>query len=150
MPRLYSKKFLLLSAWWRINWIYFLLLGLVLAFNNARVNAQAVWESSSPTSNQGDDSSNSPTFTRPASTAAGDLLVVAIFDEKGSGVTWTPPTGWQLIRTTNNSGNFGVKTFLKLQLRANLILMFFHLPPQGYFLDQSVGLQMLIPSIPSG
>lgn len=114
MPRLYSKKFLLLSAWWRINWIYFLLLGLVLAFNNAQLNAQAVWESSSPTSNQGDDSGNSPTFTRPASTAAGDLLVVAIFDEKGSGVTWTPPTGWQLIRTTNNSGNFGVKTFFKI------------------------------------
>ena len=93
--------------------------GVVLVFSLFLVSiqlsfGQVVWQSSSSTSNSGATSSNSPTFGRPANTAAGDLLVVAIFDEKGSGVNWTPPTGWQLILSTDNSTNFGLKTFFKI------------------------------------
>lgn len=111
MPRLYSKKFLLLSAWWRINWIYFLLLGLVLAFNNAQLNAQAVWQSSATAVGSG---TGSGSVTRPTGTTTGDLLIAGIMFESGTGATLSIPTGWTLIRRTDQSSNVGMATYFRI------------------------------------
>lgn len=78
------------------------------------VQAQQVWQSSSSSTTNGNITTNNPTFAVPSGTASGDLLVVAIFDGNGSAVTYTPPAGWQLIRTTNQSNSFGLKTYYKI------------------------------------
>ena len=75
---------------------------------------QVTWISSSTSSNSGATSSNNPTFAVPAGTSQGNLLVVAIFTEKGTGVTYTLPSGWTQIRATNDGANFGLQTFYKV------------------------------------
>jgi hypothetical protein len=75
---------------------------------------QVTWVSSSSSSNSGTNSSNNPTFAVPAGTSQGNLLVVAIFTEKGSVVTYLLPSGWTQIRATNDESNFGLQTFYKV------------------------------------
>jgi RHS repeat-associated protein len=57
--------------------------------------------------------SGSATVNKPTGTVAGDLLVVGLAFEKGSDVTITPPSGWTLIRRTNQSSNVGYATYRK-------------------------------------
>jgi RHS repeat-associated protein len=59
-------------------------------------------------------SSGTATVTKPTGTVQGDLLVVGLAFEKGSDVTVTPPSGWTLIRRTNQSSNVGYATYRKL------------------------------------
>lgn len=111
MFRLYSQKSHLLSALGRINWIYFLLLGLVLVFNIVKVNAQAVWENSSTAVGSGTSTGG---VNRPTGTIAGDLLIAGLMFESGSGATLTVPAGWTLIRRTNQSSNVGMATYFRI------------------------------------
>jgi RHS repeat-associated protein len=54
------------------------------------------------------------TVGKPTGTVAGDLLVVGLAFEKGSDVAITPPSGWTLIRRTNQSSNVGHATYRKV------------------------------------
>jgi RHS repeat-associated protein len=54
------------------------------------------------------------TVSKPTGTVSGDLLVVGLAFEKGSDVTLTPPSGWTLIRRTNQSSNVGNATYRKI------------------------------------
>ncbi len=54
------------------------------------------------------------TVPKPAGTAGGDLLVVGLMIEKGSDETVTPPSGWTLIRRTNNITQIGMATYFKI------------------------------------
>ncbi|MCF8238667.1 MAG: T9SS type A sorting domain-containing protein [Saprospiraceae bacterium] len=74
------------------------------------LQAQPVYRSSS--SNVGITSS--ATVSLPVGTEPGDLLVSGLMIEKGSTSTVTPPTGWFLIRRTNNSTNIGMATYYKV------------------------------------
>jgi RHS repeat-associated protein len=58
-------------------------------------------------------SSASATVNRPTGTVQGDLLVVGIAFEKGSAVAITPPSGWTLIRRTDQSSDVGYATYRK-------------------------------------
>jgi len=49
----------------------------------------------------------------PAGTEAGDLLVVGIMFEKGSGTSLTIPNGWNVIQTRNQSNSVGMTTLYK-------------------------------------
>jgi MSHA biogenesis protein MshQ len=71
--------------------------------------AQPVWQSSQTAVGTGN-----ATVTKPASTASGDLLIVGLMVEKGSGETITAPAGWNLIRRTNESTNVGMATYYKV------------------------------------
>jgi hypothetical protein len=53
-------------------------------------------------------------INRPSSTSAGHLLLAGISVAGGSNVTITPPSGWTLVRRTNNSTSVGVATYRKI------------------------------------
>jgi RHS repeat-associated protein len=57
--------------------------------------------------------SGTATVSKPTGTVAGDLLVVGLAFEKGSDVALTPPSGWTLIRRTDQSSNVGYATYRK-------------------------------------
>jgi RHS repeat-associated protein len=57
--------------------------------------------------------SNTATVAKPAGTVAGDLLIVGIGFEKGTDAAITPPSGWTLIRRTNQSSDVGYATYRK-------------------------------------
>lgn len=58
--------------------------------------------------------SSSPKVNKPAGTTAGDLLVVGLMFEKGSGTTPTPPSGWTLVRRDNKLNYVGMATYYKV------------------------------------
>src|SRR5688500_18185569 len=51
---------------------------------------------------------------KPAGTAPADLLVACIALEKGSDAEITGPSGWTLIRRTDNSTDSGLATYFKI------------------------------------
>ncbi len=51
------------------------------------------------------------TISKPASTAAGDILIATIAAHGGSDDTITPPSGWTLILRTNNGTNNALATY---------------------------------------
>jgi hypothetical protein len=53
-------------------------------------------------------------INKPTSTASGNLLVAGISYSGGSNTTITPPTGWNLIRRTDNSTNIGMASYYKV------------------------------------
>jgi RHS repeat-associated protein len=59
-------------------------------------------------------SSGSAAVSKPTGTLAGDLLVVGLAFEKGSDVAIQAPSGWTLIRRTNQSSNVGYASYRKL------------------------------------
>jgi hypothetical protein len=60
------------------------------------------------------NTSNPAIINRPANTVAGDLLVVGLMFEKGQSPSVTPPSGWQLIRRTNQLNQVAMVTFYKI------------------------------------
>jgi|GEM_PF-554750 len=55
------------------------------------------------------------TVAKPSGTVAGDLLVAVVDFEKGANVTtFTPPSGWTLIRRDNQSTYIGMATFYRI------------------------------------
>ena len=58
-------------------------------------------------------SNNQLLLPNPAQTANGDFLLATIVVNDGSSTTITPPTGWTLIRRTNDSTNVGIATYWK-------------------------------------
>jgi hypothetical protein len=52
-------------------------------------------------------------INNPTKTAAGDFLVAGITVNGGTGVTITPPSGWTLIRRTDNGTNVGMASYYK-------------------------------------
>jgi hypothetical protein len=58
--------------------------------------------------------SSSPKVNKPAGTTAGDLLIVGLMFEKGTGTTPTPPSGWTLIRRENKYNYVGMATYYKV------------------------------------
>ena len=62
----------------------------------------------------GSGSSSPPVINKPAGTTSGDLLIVGLMFEKGSGTTPTAPSGWTLIRRTNQTNNVGMATYYKV------------------------------------
>jgi len=73
--------------------------------------AQPQWVSSFTAVGEG----NSASISMPNGTTAGDLLVVGLTFEKGTGVTsLNPPSGWTLIRRTNQGSDVGMATFSKV------------------------------------
>ena len=59
-------------------------------------------------------SSDTATVNKPSGTVDGDLLVVGLMLEGGSNTGVTPPSGWTLIRRTDNSTNSGMATYRKV------------------------------------
>lgn len=59
-------------------------------------------------------SSSSASIDKPSGVSADDMLVVGLTFEKGSDEDLTPPTGWTLIRRTDNSSNSGLATYYKI------------------------------------
>jgi hypothetical protein len=50
-------------------------------------------------------------ITKPAAVANDDVLVAGITVNGGTDITITPPSGWTLIRRTNNGGNVGIASY---------------------------------------
>ena len=61
--------------------------------------------STPPASNNGVD------IPKPAGTANGDFLLATIVVDGGTNTSITPPTGWTLVRRTDNSTNIGIATY---------------------------------------
>ncbi|WP_333695223.1 immunoglobulin domain-containing protein, partial [Flavobacterium sp.] len=59
-------------------------------------------------------SSFTATIARPSGTVAGNLLIAGVMFESGSGATVTAPSGWTLIRRSNQSSNIGMATYYKV------------------------------------
>jgi RHS repeat-associated protein len=82
-----------------------------------RVEASAGGASAAPTLRTpcatATGSSAGATVNKPTGTVAGDLLIVGLAFEKGSDVAITPPSGWTLIRRTNQSTDVGYATYRK-------------------------------------
>lgn len=53
-------------------------------------------------------------INKPSGTSEGDLLVVGLMYEKGSDENIGKPSGWTLIKKTNNSSDCGLQTFYKI------------------------------------
>ncbi|WP_333696800.1 GEVED domain-containing protein, partial [Flavobacterium sp.] len=87
---------------------------LLLSLITFSVTAQPQWISSQVSSNNGNNSSNNPQFNRPSGVLAGDLLLVVITKEKGSQTTYNTPSGWILIRNTDNTDRIGLTTFYRI------------------------------------
>jgi len=62
----------------------------------------------------GSGSSSPPTVLKPSGTSAGNLLIIGLMYEKGNSTTVSPPSGWTLIRTTNQANNVGMATYFKV------------------------------------
>jgi len=58
--------------------------------------------------------SSSPVVSKPAGTVSGDLLVVGLMYEKGTGTTPSAPTGWTEIKVVNQANNVGMATYYKV------------------------------------
>lgn len=57
---------------------------------------------------------SSVNINKPSGTVEGDLLVVGLMYEKGSDENISKPSGWTLIKKTNNSTDCGLQTFYKI------------------------------------
>ena len=66
----------------------------------------------SSTTNEG--TGNSATVNKPSGTVQNDVLVASVNFEKGSDNSVTPPSGWTLIRRTNNGTDVGMATYYKV------------------------------------
>ncbi len=62
----------------------------------------------------GNGSNLQATISAPVGLVEGNLLVAGIALEKGNGVALTSPTGWILIRRTNNNSDCGIATYYKI------------------------------------
>ena len=62
----------------------------------------------------GSGSSNPPVINKPAGTIPGNLLIVGLMFEKGTGAQASAPAGWTLILRTNKSNNVGMATYYKI------------------------------------
>ena len=62
----------------------------------------------------GSGSSNPPKVNKPAGTKAGDLLIVGLMFEKGTGTTPSAPAGWTMILRTNKLNFVGIVTYYKI------------------------------------
>ena len=62
----------------------------------------------------GNGNSSPAIVSLPAGTSSGDLLVVGLVYEKGTGTTVYPPSGWTLIRTENKANQLGLATYFKI------------------------------------
>jgi hypothetical protein len=82
----------------------------VLALTSSTSYAQPQW--SNTTTSNGD--ATSVVINKPASLVQDDLLIFALYLEKGNQVTVTPPTGFTLIRQDNDDSNFGMRTYSKV------------------------------------
>ena len=60
------------------------------------------------------DTATSITGSAPAGTAAGDVLIAFINTRAGTGQTFTVPSGWTLIRRTNEGTNQAVASYRAL------------------------------------
>lgn len=52
-------------------------------------------------------------LNKPSGTIAGSFLLAAVTVDGGSGTSITAPSGWNLVRRTNNGTNVGVATYSK-------------------------------------
>jgi hypothetical protein len=52
-------------------------------------------------------------ISAPTGTSEGDLLIIGLTYEKGTGTTITPPVGWTFIAQANQGNNVGVVTYYK-------------------------------------
>jgi hypothetical protein len=97
-----------------LKWLTVLLL--LVCANWVFAQTPPQWQSSA--TNTGDASSAS--VGKPSGLAVGDLMVVAIMVEKGSVISSTAPTGWTLIRSTNASTDFGMRSYWKIAVQADV------------------------------
>ena len=76
----------------------------------SHIIAQPIIQNSS--TNEG----NSPNakIKKPSGVQNGDLLVIGLMFEKGSGEGITHPTGWLPIRSTNNGSDIGMASYYKI------------------------------------
>ena len=102
MPRLYSKKFLLLSAWWRINWIYFLLVGVGIVLTTSEVRAQFPVIEGTQTHVNNSEVDNH-TISLPSGIQVGDLILVA-FRIRSERDIDSATSGWTQLLEANNNG----------------------------------------------
>lgn len=83
-------------------------------FSLAPVASAAIVTGTSSTANNGSGGGTSLTINKPSSTAAGDILVANITVDKGASTMVSTPTGWTLIRRTNNDIKVGIASYWKL------------------------------------
>jgi hypothetical protein len=89
-------------------------LSAVVLFFSLQLAAQPQLAGNTTANVQTSSGDNSFNINKPTATAQNDLLIAAIYLEKGSGVTVTPPAGFTLIRSTNDGTNFGMRTYWKI------------------------------------
>jgi len=80
------------------------------------------------------------TVNAPGGIIEGHLLVAGIALEKGNGVNITPPTGWLLIRRTNNGSDCGIATYYKVATASEPATYTFALSTSGKW---SIGITRL-------
>lgn len=80
------------------------------------------------------------TVNAPGGIIEGHLLVAGIALEKGNSVSITPPTGWLLIRRTNNGSDCGIATYYKVATVAEPATYTFALSTSGKW---SIGITRL-------
>jgi hypothetical protein len=76
-----------------------------------KITVEPKWESSLTNVGKG---SARPIVGRPTGTQKGDLLVIGLIIEKGTGSNIIPPAGWTSIMRTNRATNGGIETFYKV------------------------------------
>src|SRR5688500_19037155 len=91
--------------------------------------AQAQWHSSITSTVDGMNAS----VAAPSGLAVGNLMVVGLMVEKGSGVTVTPPSGWTLILSSNASSNFGMRSYWKIATAADVGPFIFGMSTSGKY-----------------
>ncbi|MCH6199884.1 T9SS type A sorting domain-containing protein [Aquiflexum sp. LQ15W] len=87
------------------------LLAILLIISTENTFGQAVWESSATAVGSG---TGSGSVTRPTGTTTGDLLIAGFMFESGTDATLSIPTGWTLIRRTDQSSNVGMATYFRI------------------------------------
>jgi len=53
------------------------------------------------------------TVSKPSTVQSGDVMIAQLVFDGGDTITVTPPSGWTLVRRTNNSGNVGLASYWK-------------------------------------
>jgi hypothetical protein len=84
------------------------------ATTDLTINCAVAPEIVSFTTSMGKGANGPATISPPAGTSAGDLLVVGLTYEKGTGTTITPPAGWTFIAQANQGNNVGIVTYYKI------------------------------------
>jgi hypothetical protein len=80
------------------------------SFIKLDIQAQPIYQSSAK--NAG--SASSATVNRPSGVLLNELLVVGLMFEKGSSEAISTPSGWILIKRTDNGTDCGMATYYKI------------------------------------